>query len=48
MPEMEQRIAQWRSNLAETTGCSNEVLDELESHLREEIQQLVRTGHTEE
>lgn len=48
MPEMEQRIAQWRRDLAETTGCNNEVLDELESHLREEIQQLVRTGHTEE
>ncbi len=48
MPEMEQRIAQWRHNLGETTGCNNEVLDELEIHLREEIQQLVRTGHTEE
>lgn len=48
MPEMEQRIAQWRRDLAETTGCNNEVLDELESHLREEIQQLVRTGQTEE
>jgi hypothetical protein len=48
MPELEQLIAQWRRGLLETTGCSAEVLDELESHLRDEIQQLVATGHTPE
>jgi hypothetical protein len=48
MPELEQLIAKWRRGLAETAGCSKEVLDELESHLRDEIQQLVRTGHSEE
>jgi hypothetical protein len=48
MPELEQLIAQWRRGLAESAGCSKEVLDELESHLRDEIQQLVRSGHSEE
>ncbi len=48
MPELEQLIAQWRRGLLETTGCSAEVLDELESHLRDEIQQLIATGHTPE
>jgi len=48
MPELEQLIAKWRRGLLETTGCSAEVLDELESHLRDEIQQLVATGHTPE
>ena len=48
MPELEQLIAQWRRGLLETTGCSAEVLDELESHLRDEIQQLIATGHAPE
>lgn len=48
MPEREQLIAGWRRNLAETTGCTNEVLDELESHLRDELQQLLQAGHSEE
>jgi hypothetical protein len=48
MPEREELIAGWRRNLAETTGCTNEVLDELESHLRDELQQLVQAGHSEE
>lgn len=48
MPEREELIASWRRYMAETTGCTNEVLDELESHLRDEIQQLVQTGQSEE
>src|SRR5262249_45199534 len=48
MPELEQLIAQWRRGLAEKTGCGSEVLDELESHLREAIVQLVQGGHSEE
>jgi hypothetical protein len=48
MPEREELIARWRRNLAETTGCTNEVLDELESHLRDELQQLLQAGHSEE
>jgi hypothetical protein len=47
MPEREELIAHWRRNVAETTGCPNEVLDELESHLREALQQLVQAGHSE-
>jgi hypothetical protein len=48
MPEREQLIAQWRRNLAETTGCTKEVLDELESHLRDDVQQFMQAGHSEE
>src|SRR6516164_8947746 len=48
MSELDRLIATWRRGLAETAGCSKEVLDELESHLRDEVQQLVRAGHTEE
>lgn len=48
MPEREELIAQWRRNLAETTGCTQEVLDELESHLLDELQQLIQSGNPEE
>jgi hypothetical protein len=48
MPDREELIAGWRRNLAETTGCTNEVLDELESHLHDELQQLLQAGHSEE
>jgi hypothetical protein len=48
MPELEQLIAQWRRGLLETTGCSAEVLDELESHLRDEVRRLMQAGHLEE
>ncbi len=48
MPEREELIAQWRRNLAETTGCTKDVLDELESHLRDELQQLIQSGQSEE
>ena len=48
MPDIEPRIADWRRALAETAGCTDEVLDELESHLRDEVQRLVQTGEPEE
>ncbi len=48
MPEHEELIAQWRRNLAQTTGCNKEVLDELESHLRDEFQQLIQSGQSDE
>src|SRR5262245_64818157 len=48
MPDIERRIADWRRALAETAGCTDEVLDELESHLRDEVQRLVQTGEPEE
>jgi hypothetical protein len=37
MHDLEQRIRQWRSQLAGQLKCRPEVLDELESHLREEL-----------
>ena len=48
MPDIERRIADWRRALAETAGCTDEVLDELESHLRDDVQRLVLTGEPEE
>jgi hypothetical protein len=48
MPDLEQLITQWRRALLEMTGCSAEVLDELESHLRDEVRQLMQAGHSEE
>lgn len=48
MPDIERRIADWRRALAETAGCDNEVIDELESHLRDEMQRLVQAGQPEE
>ena len=48
MPDIERRIADWRRALAETAGGTDEVLAELESHLRDEVQRLVRTGEPEE
>jgi hypothetical protein len=44
MFDLEQRIQEWRQRvLAELTGRA-EVIDELESHLREEVQHLVQSG----
>ena len=48
MPDIERRLADWRRALAETAGCSDDVLDELESHLRDEVERLVQTGEPEE
>lgn len=48
MTELEPRIAQWRQTLAAALGERPDVLDELESHLREEIQRLLLAGHNAE
>jgi hypothetical protein len=48
MFDLEERIAQWRRTLAETGGCHPEVIEELESHLRESLGQLVQAGHPPE
>ena len=48
MSDIERRIADWRRVLAESAGCTDEVLDELESHLRDEMQRLIQTGEPEE
>ena len=47
MFNLEQAIANWRQHLAEGAACSPEVLDELESHLHEEIRKLVSQGASE-
>jgi cytochrome c assembly protein len=48
MLDWEQRIAQWRQALAQKLGPDPEILDELESHLRDEIDRLVRQGQVRE
>jgi hypothetical protein len=48
MLDFEQRIAEWRQTLAATLDDRAEVIEELESHLREEIQRLVEAGHPPE
>lgn len=47
MHKLEQLIAEWRETMATAPGVGRETLDELESHLRESIDQLVRSGMTE-
>ena len=44
MFDLERAIAEWRRQLAESGLDSPEVLDELESHLREDVQQQVCAG----
>ena len=40
MFDLNEQIIKWRSNLAQTETLANSDVDELESHLREEIEQL--------
>jgi hypothetical protein len=44
--DLEQQIRQWRQAQAAALAGRAEVLDELESHLRDEVQRLVQTGQT--
>jgi hypothetical protein len=46
MFDLEERIRHWRQAQAHALGGRAEVLDELESHLREEVQRLVAAGQT--
>jgi hypothetical protein len=46
MPELDDRIAGWKRTMSDALGGAEEIVAELESHLREEIDQLLRTGHT--
>jgi hypothetical protein len=46
MPELETRIREWKHSLAIAFGGSGEILEELESHLREEIDRLTQAGHS--
>src|SRR6476661_8231305 len=44
MPDLETRIAQWRRQMIAGGITNPEVLDELESHLREDIERHARSG----
>jgi hypothetical protein len=44
MPNRESFISQWRQTLSNAPHLTPETLDELESHLREQIEKLVQSG----
>jgi hypothetical protein len=48
MPDLEEKIAQWRKRMAAGGVKTPAVLDELESHLREEFQARISTGDSED
>jgi hypothetical protein len=47
MRNLEQLIAEWRRTMMAATKVSHATLDELENHLRENVDQLVRSGMAE-
>ena len=47
MPDLEKQIADWRRATAKETNYQEPVLDELESHLREEFTRLIESGTNE-
>jgi hypothetical protein len=46
--DLERRIQEWRQTMAETLGDRPEIIDELEGHLREEVQRLAQSGQAPE
>jgi cation transport ATPase len=48
MPDLEEKIAEWRRRMAAGGIKAPAVLDELENHLREDMQRQVSTGTDEE
>jgi hypothetical protein len=48
MHDLEGLIAQWRKNLTAASKLPEDTLDELEGHLRETVDQFVRSGLSEE
>jgi hypothetical protein len=48
MPDFERRIAEWRLAMAKHFHGREEVLDELESHLRDEVEHLIEGNGTPE
>jgi hypothetical protein len=48
MRDFEKEIAAWRKTMARASGHNHEMLDELEAHLRDEIERLVCGGTTED
>jgi hypothetical protein len=47
MHNLEKSITEWRKTMMAAPPVSHETLDELENHLRENVEQLVRSGMTE-
>ena len=47
MHNLEQLVAEWRKTMMAARAVSHETLDELENHLRENVEQLLRSGMTE-
>jgi hypothetical protein len=47
MHNLEKSIAEWRKTMMAAPAVSHETLDELENHLRENVEQLIRSGMTE-
>jgi hypothetical protein len=47
MHELEQLIADWRKTVVAEHNVGHESIDELETHLRENVEQLLRSGMTE-
>jgi hypothetical protein len=47
MHNLERRIAEWRKTLATEPNITRQMLDELETHLRENVDDLLRTGLSE-
>jgi len=47
MHNLEKSIAEWRKTMMAARGVSHETVDELETHLRENVDQLVRSGMAE-
>jgi len=47
MHNLERSITEWRKTMMAAPAVSHETLDELENHLRENVEQLVRSGITE-
>ncbi|MFI5382211.1 MAG: cytochrome c biogenesis protein CcsA [Tepidisphaerales bacterium] len=48
MFKLEEQIHLWRKTLVEVVGDQPEVVDELESHLREEVERLLQSGASPE
>ncbi len=44
MPDLEARLREWKRSLSVAFGGASEIVEELESHLREEIDRLVQAG----
>ena len=47
MPNLEQLVAEWRKTMLTRHKIHHGALDELENHLRESVEQLLRSGMTE-